>query len=536
MLSKFQIINFKIVVNNTVLKVTNINKSYDELEVLKGISFGLHKKERVGLVGSNGSGKSTLLKIITGILTPDDGRLNFAASTRIGYFPQELPLNSLVTEFLTEEDSDEKYLRKIKEDMYKFGLNDVYLKKNINELSGGEKSKIALIRIMNSKADLFLLDEPTNNLDIPALVILENFILNSNKTFLVISHDRKFMDRIATKIIEIDDFSKKAVIYDGNYSNYTNIRNARIEKEWSQYGETFRKEKKIKKSVDKKMKGISSISSQIKNKGKISSKVTDKADSTYLRGKSGKIAKEAKDLKSKISEIQDERTKPETKLPLKLSFKIDERSGDNVFAVKGLIKRIGKVKIGPIDMSVKYGDKILILGPNGSGKSTLVKMLLNKTNPDNGEINEGSRVNIGYLPQEDYFASTNSIIEQFLKDANIESGLGRTLLYRFGINKNDLNKKISEISPGVRSRLILAIIMSKKVNCLILDEPSNHLDLEALEKLEEAVKRFEGTLVLVSHDRYFIDKLSFDKIYLLKKGEGLKSLTSYQEYEKEILD
>ncbi len=519
-----------------VLKVTNIEKSYDDFNVLKGISFGLYKGEKVGLVGTNGSGKSTLLKILGDFLKADKGSLDFVKKINIGYFPQEFLEDISVMDYLIQENNSEKYKSNIEDYFYKFNLDKKYLEKSIKNLSGGEKSKVALIKIINSKAGLFLLDEPTNNLDIATLIFFENFIRKSNKTFLIISHDRKFIDRIVGKIIEIDEFSKKSEIYNGNYSDYIKAKKNILENKWGVYNESVKAEKKLKHAVNKKMRDVSLIEVRGRQKKNISSKATDKDHLTkdVFNTQAGKLAKEAKLLKKKASLVKESGVKPEEKLSLRLYFDVDERSGDKVFEIKNVVKNIEDVNIGPINLSIKYGDKILILGANGIGKSTFLKIILGQTEYDGGCIEKGSRVSIGYLPQENYFNNENTVLKQFSKDTDIDISLGRALLYRFGIDGEYINKKIKYISPGVRSRLILAIIMSKKVNCLVLDEPSNHLDLEALEKLEEAVRDFKGTLILVSHDRYFINKIDFNKIFLFKKGEDLKSLAGYHEYEESI--
>jgi len=420
--------------------------------------------------------------------------------------------------------------------LQELGASPSILEKSIGELSGGEKSKITIVRIMLAPSDLLLLDEPTNNLDLPALVFLEKFIEKSNKSFLIISHDRKFLDNTVNKIVEIDEFSRKSVIYDGNFSDYYTERTARIKREGDIYADQLEKREKIKKSTEEKLGRMQNIEKVIKNKGKVNAKILEIPQNTILRTKAGKMGRQARILKDKLEKMieREQIEKQPRRLPLKLSFEMSERSGTNVFDLMGVRKKVGGAVLGPLDISIQYGDRILIVGPNGAGKTTLVKMLLGETTPDGGEIKRGTRLHIGYLPQEEGFTENVSVKKQFINAVgSVTEGDARKTLNRFGLSAEDVGKKIKDISPGERSRLILAIMMAKKVNCLILDEPSNHLDLEAMEQLEEALKTFDGTLVLISHDRHFIDNVDVHKTYMLKDG-SLKHITDYHDYEHRV--
>jgi len=506
-----------------VLKSISVGKNYDSFVVLKNINFGLSENERIGLVGSNGVGKSTLLKIIAGIELLDEGRIEKAQEVSIGYFPQEFPKDIYVSEFLGSYS---------KEFLYKLGFKEKDLPRKIKELSGGEKSRMALIKIMNSGADIFLLDEPTNNLDMPTLLLLEKFVRESNRAFLIISHDREFLDRVTDKTIDIDEFTRKSRIYSGSYSNYLKRRKDRIEKEWAEYRDKKSDILRLEKSAKEK-----ETKAQKTEKTKWE-KDSDKSNTNFKKAKAvNKLHRAGKALKKRL-EVIGEAEKPKSRLPLELSFDVAERSGDKVFELVGVIKKIGDTQIGPINLSIRYGDRMLVLGANGMGKTTLINMLLGKIKPDSGLIKRGSRVSMGYLPQESDFDVNSTIIAQFMNSINeteMNEGISRRLLNRFNLTEKDIRKKMRDISPGMKSRLMLAIMMANKVNCLILDEPSNHLDLEAIEKLEEALKNFNGTLILISHDRYFIDQVRVEKTYLLEKGANLKSLIDYHEYEKLVL-
>jgi len=514
----------------------NIQKEYEDFSVLNGISFSIYRHEKIGLVGVNGAGKSTLMKIIAGLEKPDDGMLNINAT--VGYVPQEISGSEKIftaKELLQKEHTTNIYNEAVSI-LRKLGAPPDILDKTISNLSGGEKSKITVVRIMLAPADVLLLDEPTNNLDLPALAFLENFIEKSNKAFLIISHDRKFLDRTVNKIIEIDEFARKSVLYDGNFSAYLEERGARTEREGNLYTDQIEKREKIKKSAEEKLKRMRNVEKVIKNKGRVNAKILEIPANTILRGKAGKAGKQSRILKDKLEKtIADEQIeKPHRKISMKLNFETDERSGVSVFNIVDVVKQTGGVNFDSINMSIQYGDRILIVGPNGAGKTTFIKMLLGELVPDSGQIKRGTRLHIGYLPQEENFKENNSVKKQFMEDTKgMKEGDVRRTLNRFGLSTEDVQKKIKDISPGERSRLILAIMMTKKVNCLILDEPSNHLDIEALEQLEQALKDFSGTLILISHDRYFIDNVNIQKTYLLEDGK-LEHIMDYHAYEHHV--
>jgi ATPase subunit of ABC transporter with duplicated ATPase domains len=460
--------------NKPIVSVTNLSKSFDNFVVFKHADFAVQQGEKIGLVGSNGSGKSTLLKILNGSIKPDEGSIIFSKGVEIGHIPQEFKANI--------------------------------------KLSGGEKNKAALAKIFLSEQDLLLLDEPTNNLDISGLEILEKFVKESNKTFLIVSHDREFLDRTVNRIFEIDEIDKKLKIYDGNFSSYTQARNARIEKEWATYNDSMENKKWLKKAVEEKLKRADEISrSKLPDNDKMQGKTkVEWGQRIFQRG--------AKLLKNRL-ENAETLEKPKEFLPLNINFEIEERGGDKVLELVSVTKKMPNQTLGPIDLLIQYGDKILITGENGSGKTTLLKMIMGQMSPDGGEIKYGTNLKIGYLPQQEDVISEAKVKDEFIRHTKTEEGLARKILNRFKLSTEDVNKKVRELSSGERSRLIIATIMAQKVNCLILDEPSNHLDLQALESLEYAVKNFKGTLILVSHDRYFIRQLKPLKSFVTEKGK-----------------
>jgi len=514
----------------SVLTCENLAKSYGDFSVLSNISFSLKKGEKVGLVGSNGSGKSTLLKILAEIETPDKGSV--ITKSTIGYIPQEASNpNQKAEDFLLEYDIQHSTSPQTLLGKLKFGISKNILQRPVGTLSGGEQQKLGVARIMLAPFDVLLLDEPTNNLDLPALKLLEDFIASSNKTFLIVSHDRAFLDRLAVKIIEIDKDTHGIHIYDGNYSEYEKERTLRIKREWQAYSNATKRKKQLQNAAEQKMQSASNLEQTIKDKRKQSSKITEKFHNTWLRTKAGKSTKRARILRDRIDrQGLEEVEKPKTRLPLKMSFDVGNRSGDKVFEMENIIVKKDSFKIGPINLAVQYGDRILILGSNGAGKTTLLNALLNTEEKTEGCVKKGSNVNTGYLPQKNTLNKDEKLIDVFREHVGLKESVGRKLLNRFSITGENIEKKIKDISPGMLSRFILAILMAQKPNCLILDEPSNHLDLEAIEELERALQRFAGTIIAVSHDRRFIENLNVTKTYLLQNGE-LKQVSDYHKYE-----
>jgi len=507
----------------SLISCSNIGKSYGVFEILKDITFSVNKGEKIGLIGPNGAGKSTLLKIIAKTSSFDTGKLEI--NGEVGYIPQEFSeeeKNLSVEELLNnifKKRNDSLNLNETISYINKIELTQDILDKKIGLLSGGEKNKIAIIRIMLLPFDVLLLDEPTNNLDFQTLSFLEDFIKKSKKTFLIISHDREFLDRTIHKTIEIDGITRESKIYDGGFSKYLEAKQSQTKKEWSSYKDSQEKTTKLKKASGEKIKNMGNVEQVLKDKRKLSHKITEKLDKTALRGIAGKAGHQARVLKNRLERHQKGGPlKPKHKLPLKLKFETTERSGNNVFKLKDVYKKMGDFQLGPVDLSIEYGERLLIVGSNGSGKSTLIKLLMGVTNLDSGILKKGSRLEIGYLPQESNFNLKLTLLEQFLEISETEESEARKTLSRFGLEADDMNKKIATLSSGEKSRLMLASMMYKNVNCLILDEPSNHLDLEVLDSLESAIGDFQGTLIVVSHDRYFINKINTVKKITLKNG------------------
>ncbi len=456
-----------------ILSCVGVSKEFDETVLFKDVSFSISAGEKIGLVGPNGAGKSTLLKIILGETKQSSGIVTKPPGVDIKYLPQ--------------------------------------VHHNESPLSGGEAAKKVLEPILASDADLFLLDEPSNNLDLEGLKTVEEFILNSTKSFIIISHDRALLDKTVSKIIELDPVEKTIHTHSGNYSSYVKEREARTERQWKNYSDKVEKTKKIKGSLTERLGWMKEIEAKRLGVKKLSKNEKEKPQAAVLRDQEAAAGRRARIMKDKLSRFEKESSglqKPEHLLPLHITFD-HERGSTNVFELTNIKKVFPKKTIGPLSASIHYGDRVHIVGSNGSGKTTLLKVMLGILKPDDGTVTRGANVMLGYVPQERWVAHGNeSVLEEFMSTTKIDEADSRKILNRFRITAEDVHKNISLLSPGEYSRLVIAEIAALHPNCIVLDEPSNHLDLEVLEELERGLIEYTGTLIVISHDRYMVEKLN----------------------------
>ncbi len=517
-----------------ILSLSNVSKSYGTDVILEKISFNIEEKEKAAIVGVNGAGKTTLFKIITGELSSDSGDIYFKKDSSFGYLKQNAIPNSegtIYNEMLavfstlikTEEDLRqmeqemshmsgtelEEHMKKYSDLQYQFELMDGYSYKSrikgvlkglgfseddfdrpVKSLSGGQKTRVYLGSLLLSKPDLLLLDEPTNHLDIESIAWLEDFLKSYTGAVLIISHDRYFLDKIVTKTIEIEN--KKSHIYEGNYSFYA--KNKEINRQIEQH-HFVQQQKEIKHQED--------VIAKLRS---------------FNREKSIKRAESRQKQLEKMEVVNKPENLPD-KMRLKLTPKIT--SGNDVLHAEGLSKSFdGTTLFSNLDIDIKRGEKTAIVGPNGIGKSTLLKILLGKAEKTTGEIKWGTNVHVGYYDQEQHNFNESNTIFQEISDTYPEMTNGeiRNVLAAFVFEGDDVFKLISSLSGGEKGRVSLAKIMLSKANFLILDEPTNHLDIFSKEILENAINNYEGTVLYVSHDRYFINKTATKIIELSKEG------------------
>lgn len=539
----------------------DIHKYYGTYHVLKGVSFEIPEDTVTGLIGKNGAGKTTLFKIISGAEGFDKGELKVTRGRRVGVLdqiPEYAPgttvyqvLDSAFSEVYELRDKLQELSRKMAEDNspqiikqygeilqeYEarggytietsvrkvcngLGIDKDMQERSFSDLSGGEKTRVNLARIILADADILLLDEPTNHLDINAVEWLEEYLGEFGGTVVVISHDRYFLDRITEKIIEIED--GQAVTYEGNYSKYALLKEQRRIEQLKRYEQEQRKIKQLEEAVKR---------------------MHDWA----RRADSSKLHKRAFSMEKRLERMQKNATpRPRTERKLSKAFKSDSFSGTEVLSVKGIRKSFeGRVILNDVDLLVRSGDRIVLLGNNGTGKTTLLKIIEGKLAPDAGMVKVGPSVKIAYLPQIVEFDEPElTILETIRSELRIDEGSARNLLAGFKFTGEDVFKLVGKLSGGEKSRLKLCLLMQKGVNFLILDEPTNHLDIASREWIEEALDDFEGTILFVSHDRYFIRKfaksvceLEDGKLYIFDGDyEEYRQWKRYTEQQKQAQD
>lgn len=516
-----------------ILSCNNISKSFGTDVIIKSCSFNIEDHEKAAIVGINGAGKSTLLKIITGIEPADTGLVTLAKDKTLGYLSQQQNLNSdntIYDELLSVKQyilDMEAQLRSIENQMksaddtaletlmkkysdlnHEFELNNGYAYKseitgvlkglgfaeedftlNVNTLSGGQKTRVALGRLLLSKPDIILLDEPTNHLDMESISWLENYLLNYSGAVLIVAHDRYFLDKIVSKIIELDNGN--ATVFSGNYTDYASkkaiLRNMQLKEYLNQQREIKHQEEVITKLKQ------------------------------FNREKSIKRAESREKMLNKMEFVD----KPEI-LNDKMDIKLEPNviSGNDVLTVDNLTKGFdGTVLFDNICFQIKRGERVALIGSNGTGKTTILKLINGIIPADSGSIYLGAKVNIGYYDQGHHVLDPDKTIFDEIRDAypDLNNTQIRNTLAAFLFTNEDVFKYIKDLSGGERGRVSLAKLMLSNANFLILDEPTNHLDITSKEILENALNSYTGTVLFVSHDRYFINSTATRIIELANK-------------------
>ena len=516
----------------SLLTAQNLTFGFLDGVLFKGAAFKVEDNDRIGLIGANGTGKTSLFKLITGEYSPNEGGIVRGKDVRIGYMEQylecddnqtlygealtvfndviemELQLADVNKELLSSSEITliEKQLRlteeierrdglvyeaKTKSALLGLGFKEEDLTARVSTLSGGQRSKLSLCKLLLSNANLLLLDEPTNNLDVDAINWLEEYLLKYRGAFIVVSHDRYFLDKVTTSTMEIAH--SKIILTKGNYTIFQGLKAER--------------ELTIEREYEKTMTEIKRIEGIIEQQKRFNQ------ERNYIT-----IASKQK----QIDRLKETLVVPDRALKsVNFSFKTDLRAGDEVLVVEGLEKSFpGKPLFKNFDLKIYRDDRVFLLGPNGCGKSTFLKIINREQYPDDGVYKFGSNVKIGYFDQNiDKLDSGKNVLDEvwdmyrFMTETEI-----RNALAMFLFRGDDVYKKVSLLSGGERAKISLLKIMLKKPNVLILDEPTNHLDITSREVLENALSDFDGTLLVVSHDRYFINKLSSRIVHLTHNG------------------
>jgi len=502
-----------------MISFSNINKQYGRQLVFVDASFQLNPGEKVGLVGPNGAGKTTLFRMVVGEEAPDEGEVSVPRKLTIGYFRQDVEemagrsvideaiagsgrvgdlhheLEALQHEMSDPDKADEtdRVLARFgevqeeyehlggyaleaqaREVLHGLGFKDDQIDGDVGALSGGWKMRVALARVLLGRPDVLLMDEPTNHLDLESIIWLEQFLRSFQGALLMTSHDREFMNRLVSKIAEID--SGEIVVYSGNYDFYERERNIREANQQAAFARQQSMLAKEQRFIDR------------------------------FRTHAAKAAQVQSRIKAldKIEKIE----LPKKRQIVKFAFRVPPRSGEQVAVIEDLHKSYGpRVIYEGFNLTIRRGERWAVMGRNGAGKSTLLKMIAGATQPDAGKVKLGASLVMGYFAQQslDILDPDLTIIDQLQRDFPQDSlGALRTLAGAFQFSGDDIDKKIRALSGGEKSRLVMALMLYNPPNFLVLDEPTNHLDLATKEMLVDALKDFEGTMIFVSHDRMFL--------------------------------
>lgn len=527
-----------------ILSVNHIDKSFQEVPVLRDVSFHIEEYDKAAIVGINGAGKTTLLRIIMGELSADEGTVTFAKDKTIGYLSQheavssentiydellsvrqnivdmeqqmrsvELQMKSATEETLTklmerysslthdfESANGYAYQSELTGVLKGLGFEESEFSKSIDTLSGGQKTRVALGKLLLQKPELIILDEPTNHLDMSSIAWLETYLLNYKGAVIIVSHDRYFLDRIAGKVIELDN--TKATVFTGNYSAYASKKEML---RMAQYNAYMNQQREIKhqEAVIEKLR-------------------------SFNREKSIKRAESREKMLNKIDVLE----KPtEVRSDMKLHLEPHILSGNDVLHVENISKSFGALNLfAQLSFEIKRGEHVAIIGDNGTGKTTILKIINELLPPDGGLIRLGTNVEIGYYDQEHHVLHPEKTLFEEISDdyPYLNNTEIRNTLAAFLFTGDDVFKKISALSGGERGRLSLAKLMLSESNFLILDEPTNHLDIMSKEILESALNGYTGTVLYVSHDRYFINKTASRILEL--RGQTLTEYMGNYEY------
>ncbi len=546
-----------------MLQVRDVTKWFGDVKVLDHVSFNLNRGDRAGLIGPNGCGKTTLLRILAGELAADQGRVQFSRpNVRVGYLPQalEYAADATVGDVLRSvqgaQEAAETRLARLAEAIARsqgdaladalaeydralaafqalggaaqvadadavlagLGLADVDQSRPVASLSGGQKTRLGLARLLLIQPDLLLLDEPTNHLDIVALEWLEAYLSRYPGAVLIVSHDRAFLDRTVNRILALDDVSHTLREYAGNYTDYAVTLDRALEKQWAAYKEQQERIQKLEASIRK-------LSTQAKA-------IEQETIHFHWRRIAKDLARHAVVQKARLERMlaSEERVeKPALAWKMKLEFADAPRSGQDVLHIRDLAVGFGsRVLFEQVNLHLSYGERAVLVGPNGAGKTTLLRCIIGQLQPWSGEIRLGRGVRVGYMAQEqetlDPAATPLDLIRQA---APLDHTEARSFLHYFLFAGDEAFVPVGRLSFGERSRLALALLAVTGCNFLLLDEPINHLDIPSRESFERAMARFEGTILAVVHDRYFIDRLA-TTVWLLEEGR-IRAVSALEE-------
>jgi ATPase subunit of ABC transporter with duplicated ATPase domains len=523
-----------------VLVAKDVRRHHGAQVVLGGVTVAVNPRARLGIVGPNGIGKSTLLRVLAGLEEPDGGTVARSPSTTtVGFLPQEPDADpgETLREYLARRTGVAAASRALDAAMHALGddgpsieaysaalehylsiggddldarsgavLAEVGLPADrldvaVGNLSGGQAARAALAAILLSRQDVLLLDEPTNDLDFSGLEQLERFVASTPAAVVVVSHDRTFLDRTVDHIVELRMPDHDAVEHTGGWSDFVESRELarrHAQEDYDKFtSERDRLQQRARTQREWAVQGVKNAKTKATD--------GDKFVKHFRSQTSEKMASKAKATEKAIGRL-DVVDKPWEPWQLQLDLKAATRAGDVVARLEQAVVELGSFRLGPIDLEVAWQDRLAIVGPNGSGKTTLLRALLGEVGLASGTRWLGPGVTVGLLDQRRLrYGSEDPLLPAFMATTGMDRSEARSLLAKFGLGADHIDRAGADLSPGERTRALLAELMAQGVNCLVLDEPTNHLDLEAIEQLESALDGFDGTLLLVTHDRAFLD-------------------------------
>jgi ATPase subunit of ABC transporter with duplicated ATPase domains len=534
-----------------VLVAKDLVRHHGAQVVLGGVSLSVAGRARIGVVGPNGIGKSTLLRILAGAEQPDGGVVERSpATTTVGWLPQEPDahegetlraylarrtgvaaasesLDAATAAMGADADSIEAYSAAL-EHFLAIGGDDLdartgavladvglpvdRLEVAVGQLSGGQAARAALAAILLSRQDVLLLDEPTNDLDFAGLDLLESFVDSTPSAIVTVSHDRAFLDRVVTRIVELRQPDHDAVEHAGGWTDFVASRELLRRQQEEGYEKfTAERERLQGRQQTQREWAVTGVKNAKKKKTD-----NDKFIPHLKSQRSEKMAAKVKATEKAIERLEVVE-KPWEPWQLQLELKAATRAGDVVGRLDGAVVELGSFRLGPIDLQVDWQDRLAVLGPNGSGKTTLLRALHGEVPLAGGQRWMGPGVKVGLLDQRRLrYGTDQPLLRSFMDVTGLDRSEARSLLAKFGLGADHIDRAGAQLSPGERTRALLAELMAEGVNCLVLDEPTNHLDLEAIEQLESALRGFDGTLLLVTHDRAFLEAVQITRTIALE--------------------
>jgi ATPase subunit of ABC transporter with duplicated ATPase domains len=543
------------VTSSATLSARDVTVTLGATTVLDGIDLTVSAGHRVGVVGPNGVGKTTLLRVLAGLLPPDRGSVRrVPPSANVGYLPQEpdrrpaetaeqflarrtgvadaaLALDRAAAALASEAPGSEdtfagaldRWLALGGADLdarvavvcHELDLPTSLLLQSTSTLSGGQAARLELSAILLSRFDVYLLDEPTNDLDLDGLERLERFVDDLEAGVVLVSHDRAFLERTVTSVLELDEHTRRATRYDGGWVAYLDeqsVARRRAEEAYTTYAD--RRRELSDRARRQRAWTRAGIARAVKHPRDGDKHIKRKAIAS-AEGRTGD-AKRTERMLARLEPVD----KPWEGWDLRLELATAPRSGDVVARLGGAVVERGSFRLGPVDLEVAWEDRVAIVGPNGGGKTTLLDALLGRVALSAGTRTLGPSVVIGELDQaRRRLPPDRPLLDGFLGTTRFEVAPARSLLAKFGLGSDDVDRVVAELSPGERTRALLAVFAAVGVNCLVLDEPTNHLDLPAIEQLEGVLATFEGTLLVVTHDRQLLDALDVDRVLDVRDGK-----------------